>query len=696
MIDSKIMETTKSILKDFGNTYFSDKGTLKRNKVIEDLDAYTPMLMKALLANQLIHDTYTESIVIDDKSVELFKLNQFIEMFTYKEYWQDSYTKFENKIGLTAGGKFIDETADVVLDFPFKDSVLKAGMTKEDQKDTDEPFLHETIAKAEIDQLLEPKIFVNATKYDQENLGGASTDRFDDDNLIIKGNNLIALHSLKRLYNGKINLIYLDPPYNTGTDSFAYNDKFNHSAWLTFMKNRLEIARELLTDDGYIFIQTDDNEQAYLKILMDSIFGKNQYVNTISVLFKNIAGASGGGEDKRLKKNIEYLTVYAKNRDFSKPFNAVYQYKKISQLVQEMRDENVSWKYTSVLINAGIERYVGSTFDGAGNEIKLYKQENPTIKSINYLMKEEGITEEEAYDKYGKLAFQTALPQSSIRPRVMDKWRELGLNSNELMSIRYFPRTGKNKGKEYQQFYKGDSFRLFAWLKDVSEEIEGTLYKKDILGTFWNFVGETKNVNKEGQVEFPNGKKPERLLGKIIEMATEPNNVVLDFFGGSGSTIAAALKSGRKFISIEQLDNQIYLQIERLNNVISGSDNNGMSSDVNWQGGGSFVYAELMEKNQGYLKDVQQAETTKQLEDVVHRMIEGGADFDFRVDVEKVLQDPEYQTMSLADKKQLIVKVIDKNQLYYAYSDMDDRDVQELMSESDIAFNKSFYGERDL
>lgn len=696
MIDSKIMETTKSILKEFGNTYFSDKGTLKRNKVIEDLDAYTPMLMKALLANQLIHDTYTESILIDDKSVELFKLNQFIEMFTYKEYWQDSYTKFENKIGLTAGGKFIDESADVVLDFPFKDTVLKAGMTKEDQKDTDEPFLHETIAKSEIDQLLEPKIFVNATKYDQENLDGVSTGNFDDDNLIIKGNNLIALHSLKRLYNGKINLIYLDPPYNTGTDSFAYNDKFNHSAWLTFMKNRLEIARELLTDDGYIFIQTDDNEQAYLKILMDSIFGKNQYVNTISVLFKNIAGASGGGEDKRLKKNIEYLTVYAKNRDFSKPFNAVYQYKKISQLVQEMRDENVSWKYTSVLINAGIERYVGSTFDGAGNEIKLYKQENPTIKSINYLMKEEGITEEEAYDKYGKLAFQTALPQSSIRPRVMDKWRELGLNSNELMSIRYFPRTGKNKGKEYQQFYKGDSFRLFAWLKDVSEEIEGTLYKKDILGTFWNFVGETKNVNKEGQVEFPNGKKPERLLGKIIEMATEPNNVVLDFFGGSGSTIAAALKSGRKFISIEQLDNQIYLQIERLNNVISGSDNNGMSSDVNWQGGGSFVYAELMEKNQGYLKDVQQAETTKQLEDVVHRMIEGGADFDFRVDVEKVLQDPEYQTMSLADKKQLIVKVIDKNQLYYAYSDMDDRDVQELMSDSDIAFNKSFYGERDL
>ena len=112
----------------------------------------------------------------------------------------------------------------------------------------------------------------------------------------------MALHTLREKYTGQIKLIYIDPPYNTGSDSFLYNDRFNHSAWLTFMKNRLEIARELLTDDGYIFIQTDDSEQAYLKVLMDSIFGINQYVNTISVLFKNIAGASGGGEDKRLKK----------------------------------------------------------------------------------------------------------------------------------------------------------------------------------------------------------------------------------------------------------------------------------------------------------------------------------------------------------------------------------------------------------
>ncbi|MEE1510757.1 MAG: site-specific DNA-methyltransferase, partial [Streptococcus thermophilus] len=520
--------------------------------------------------------------------------------------------------------------------------------------------------------------------------GSVSFDK-EKDNLIIKGNNLLALHTLREKYTGQIKLIYIDPPYNTGSDSFLYNDRFNHSAWLTFMKNRLEIARELLTDDGYIFIQTDDSEQAYLKVLMDSIFGRNQYVNTISVLFKNIAGASGGGQDKRLKKNIEYVTIYSKNRELSRPFNSVYEFKKISNLVQEMREEGVSWKYTSILVDSGTEKYVGSTIDGAGNEIKLYKQENPVIKSISSLMKEESLTEEQAYDKYGKFAFQTAMPQSSIRPRVMEKWQELGLGENDLMSIRYVPRTGKNKGVEYQQFYKGNTFRLFAWLKDVSEEIDGTLYKRDALGTFWNFVGETKNVNKEGQVEFPNGKKPERLLGKIIEMATEPNDLVLDFFGGSGSTAAATLKLGRNFISIEQMESQVSLEIERLKNVIDGSDQNGLSSDVNWQGGGSFVYAELFPKNMGYLQDVIHAKNLDELKSVYERMLAGTdttepADISFRADLSKI-----DWMEGFDENKRLLVKLLDKNGLYYNYSEIDDKNVRDLISDEDYTFNKNFY-----
>ncbi|MCE2157084.1 DNA methyltransferase [Streptococcus thermophilus] len=690
-IEPKIFDELKTALVSFGDKYFVGE-ELNRSKLTDDLRNYDEALLSKLFEVDFIKQHFIKEVA----GQKLFQIEQLEEAVLYNDYWDTSYTKYENRVGLASKGKFLQDSQDVVLDFPFKDGVLTASMTKEDNEDGyDDAFLNEVIEKDEIDRLFDKKVFVNVKRFGdnliaQVDNGIVSFDK-EKDNLIIKGNNLLALHALREKYTGQIKLIYIDPPYNTGSDSFLYNDRFNHSAWLTFMKNRLEIARELLTDDGYIFIQTDDSEQAYLKVLMDSIFGRNQYVNTISVLFKNIAGASGGGQDKRLKKNIEYVTIYSKNRELSRPFNSVYEFKKISNLVQEMREEGVSWKYTSILVDSGTEKYVGSTIDGAGNEIKLYKQENPVIKSISSLMKEESLTEEQAYDKYGKFAFQTAMPQSSIRPRVMEKWQELGLGENDLMSIRYVPRTGKNKGVEYQQFYKGNTFRLFAWLKDVSEEIDGTLYKRDALGTFWNFVGETKNVNKEGQVEFPNGKKPERLLGKIIEMATEPNDLVLDFFGGSGSTAAATLKLGRNFISIEQMESQVSLEIERLKNVIDGSDQNGLSSDVNWQGGGSFVYAELFPKNMGYLQDVIHAKNLDELKSVYERMLSGTdtdepADISFRADLSKI-----DWMEGFDENKRLLVKLLDKNGLYYNYSEIDDKNVRDLISDEDYTFNKNFY-----
>ncbi|WP_436668195.1 DNA methyltransferase [Latilactobacillus sakei] len=652
MIDSKIMETTKSILKEFGNTYFSDKGTLKRNKVIEDLDAYTPMLMKALLANQLIHDTYTESVVIDDKSVEIFKLNQFIEMFTYKEYWQDSYTKFENKIGLTAGGKFIDETADVVLDFPFKDTVLKAGMTKEDQKDTDEPFLHETIAKAEIDQLLEPKIFVNATKYDQENLDGTSVNNFDDDNLIIKGNNLIALHSLKERYAGKVKLIYLDPPYNTRGDSFLYNDRFSETSWLTFIKNRLEIAYSLLSNDGIIFIQSDDNEQAYLKLLTANIFGNDNFVATIPV----ISNLKGNQDQYGFAGTHEYLTVFTKD-------------KKITQFNNLIIDDEE--------LNDWLEDEVGYYKKGAN--LKATGVNAPRNKRPNLYFP--------VYIQPDTLSISLKEKQGYINV--------LPITDGQDMSWRWQKDTMQRLINDIIVIPNDKGFSLYKKqrpeLGDLpSKKPKSIFYKPEY--SSGNGTNQIKKLFNNKIFSFP---KPEQLISDILQIGSNENDTILDFFMGSATTQAVAMKMNRRFIGIEQMDYIKTVSVERLKKVIAG-EQGGISKDVNWQGGGSFVYAELMEKNQGYLKDVQQAETTKQLEDVVNRMIEGGADFDFRVDIEKVLQDPEYQAMALADKKQLIVKVIDKNQLYYAYSDMDDRDVQELMSDSDIAFNKSFYGEHDL
>ena len=662
MIDSKIMETTKSILKEFGNTYFSDKGTLKRNKVIEDLDAYTPMLMKALLANQLIHDTYTESVVIDDKSVEIFKLNQFIEMFTYKEYWQDSYTKFENKIGLTAGGKFIDETADVVLDFPFKDTVLKAGMTKEDQKDIDEPFLHETIAKAEIDQLLEPKIFVNATKYDQENLDGAPVDTFEDNNLIIKGNNLIALNSLKKRYTGCVKLIYLDPPYNTGSDSFEYNDQFSRSAWLTFIKNRVEIAKKLLTNDGVILIQTSFHQYPYLRVLLDNILGEDCHQFDLNVLVRHPDRALTA--DKPFNDVMEYTLIYSRQNNFQMP-------RKIEKKTPDKYDRVVT-----------VADHQDEVLELGNKKVDVFLPEHTDIKKV-----------EPATDNLHRETIRGSIREKNSSGRFYVAYLENLRGKYPPRTIFRVPDMGDDSlGYRYFELPKSSKIKNGAYYQGMPTSSDVT---KKPYPNFINMVKPYNQANNQGTYSFRNGKKPEEFIQYLINIFTNEHDIVLDFFMGSATTQAVALKMHRRFIGIEQMDYIKTVSVERLKKVIAG-EQGGISKDVNWQGGGSFVYAELMEKNQGYLKDVQHAETTKQLENVVNRMIAGGADFDFRVDVEKVLQDPEYQAMALADKKQLMVKVIDKNQLYYAYSDMEDRDVQELMSESDIAFNKSFYGERDL
>ena len=412
------------------------------------------------------------------------------------------------------------------------------------------------------------------------------------ENMLIHGDNLLALKALEQEYAGQVKCIYIDPPYNTGSAFEHYDDNLEHSIWLRLMRSRLEILRNLLTSDGCIFAQIDDEEHAYLKILMDEVFGRNNYVSTVSVLMKNIAGASGGGEDKRLKKNIEYILIYARDYADLKPFKPTYSYSPIARLVEQYREDNKSWKYTSVLVDPGTSIYIGSTVDGDGNEIKIYRRDDFTIKSINALMREEQLSEGEVYRKYARLIFQTAMPQSSIRPRVMEKVNEIGIES-DLYSIEYVPKTGRNKGQLYEQFYKGSSFRLFAWLRDVAEEIDGELFKKDLLGTYWDFVGETKNLTKEGGVEFPNGKKAERLLERVLNLATEPGDLVLDSFLGSGTTAATALKMGRRWIGIE-MGNHAYTHCKvRLEKVIDGEDSGGISKSQNWQGGGGFKFYEL-------------------------------------------------------------------------------------------------------
>jgi len=236
--------------------------------------------------------------------------------------------------------------------------------------------------------------------------------------------------------------------------------------------------------------------------------------------------------------------------------------------------------------------YHGSTVDGDGNEIRVYLRKNPQMFSIKQIARKDGISEKEAYKKYGVSIFQTTNAQSSIRTRVMDYRKESGI-TEDLISIEYIPKTGKNRGIIYEQFYKGEKCRLFVWLRDTSEIIDGELFKKDLQGTYWDMNSYMKNVAKEGLVEFPQSKKPEQLVGQIVAMATTLDDLILDSFLGSGTTAAVAHKMGRRYIGIEMGDHAYTHCKVRLDNVIAGEDQGGITKSQNWQGGGGYRFYEL-------------------------------------------------------------------------------------------------------
>ena len=412
------------------------------------------------------------------------------------------------------------------------------------------------------------------------------------ENMIIHGDNLLALKALEDKYTNSIKCMYLDPPYNTGNAFEFYDDGLEHSIWLDLMRSRLEILRKLLREDGTMWIQIDDDEQAYLKVLCDEIFGRSNFVNMVSVNMKNIAGASGGGEDKRMKKNCEYILVYAKNYSLLPLFNGPYEYTEMYKLVEDYRKNKKNWHYTSVLINEGEKELFGTTVDGDGNEIKLYRRIGVEVKSVKQIMKDENISEKDVYYRYGKYIFEAKDAQSSIRKRVIEAKNQYSIK-DDIISIEYIPKTGKNRGRVYEQFYKGDKCRLFAWLRDISEVIDGVLYKKTLQGTFWDLTAYINNLTKEGQVAFPNGKKPEKLVSQILSMTTEPGDIVFDSFLGSGTTAAVAHKMGRRWIGVEMGDHVYTHCIPRLQKVIKGEDAGGVTKSTGWLCGGGFKFYEL-------------------------------------------------------------------------------------------------------
>lgn len=596
-------------------------GKLLKNKIIELALQLDPNLLKMLLS----HDSIKKHFFKDVEGILVFDKIKFQKFVSNKAFLPDSYTSFKNRIGLIDDDEFIKENKDVVLAWPYKDCVLEGGQTKDDQK-RKEIFWNTLLAPDEIDRLLAPKVLTNFKKFDTNGISDAQ--QIDSSsNLIIKGNNLLTLYSLKHKFSGKIKLIYIDPPYNTGGDSFQYNDSFNHSSWLTFIKNRLEVAKELLADNGSIWVNIDDDESHYLKVLMDEIFGRENFV--ANVVWKK--KYSPQNDARYFSDMHDHILVYGKNKDVLK-LNLIPRTEAANKRYKNSdKDPRGPWKSSDLSVKTYSAKNDYPISTAAGKVV------NPPKSTCWRYSKE----------KYEEL--------------VRDNRIYFGVNGDAAPSIKRF----------------------------LSEVQQGTPPQ-----TIWDYseVGHTQDARKEilallDDADFATP-KPERLLQRIIHISTNENDIVLDFFAGSGTTGAVAMKMKRRFITCEQMDYIDTVTVPRIKKVIEG-EQGGVSVDVNWSGGSSFIYMELMKANQLFIEQIERASTTESLLEIWQKIINEGF-INYFIEPSTLNSHLDnFSKLSLEEQKSLLIEMMDKNQLYVNLSEISDEDFK--IDKETINLNNQFY-----
>ena len=637
---------------------FLVEGQLNKNQLAELARKYDAKLLELLMSDEEVKDHFFSNV---QDGILVFKKDVFLQFLNNKEFLPDSFTAYKTKIGLaTETGQYLSENNNVVLNFPYKDCVLEGGQTKEDSK-RQEVFFNEILAPTEITRLLDDKVFINFKRYDNDGAHDV-TELKDDDNFIIKGNNLIALHSLKKRFAGKIKVIYIDPPYNTGSDSFKYNDNFNHSTWLTFMKNRLKISRELLKDDGVIFVQCDDNEQAYLKVLMDEVFGRDCFVTTIHCQMSTTQGMKvKAAQNGNIVKNAEYIIVFSKDGHKNIAINPLYD-------LRPEYDEHYSLFMKS---------------DGTIVQLKeMYDFTCPKdLNNSHKLSLKEAFKKSEDFVSFIKSNLNRIVRTDKVTGFQNTDGLENGKWVEVERSGKIYSLTLDRKGNIKQLLRLQDS-----WGPTDSYNRDEGLRK--IRGDWWEgFYLDMGNVAKEGSVDLKNAKKSERLLSQIIKMATTPGDLILDFFMGSATTQAVAHKMNRQYIGIEQMDYIETVAVDRLMKVIDG-DQSGISKDVDWQGGGSFVYCELKNDAQEFKSKIHEASSKEELTELL-KLAKQSSFLSYRVDPKK-LRENEFKQLSLAEQKQTLLEIVDNNNLYVNYSDIDD--ISYNIPDAEKRMNHEFYG----
>lgn len=606
--------------------FFTEDGTLLRNKVYE-----SALNMDVGLIGLLLSNTETKQRFFTEVSgTFVFDKVGFGWVVNNRQFLPDSYTRYKNRIGLTDGrGDLVSQSNDVVLSFPYKDCVLEGGQTKDDQK-RDEMFYNTTLAPDEVDKLLYPKVLVGARRYSERGVEESLTFG-DSDNLIIKGNNLLAISSLLKRYEGRVKCIYIDPPYNRNEDKGNfYNDTFNHSSWLTFMKNRLELLWRFLEKEGSIWISIGDDEAAYLKVLADELFGKENFIAQI-VWQKRYSR-----ENREAIGDVhEYIIVYAKNP-------AVF--KEARNLVPMNEDQ------------AKVYKNPNNDPRGRWRPVPLTAQAGHATPEQFYEIVAPG----------GKVHRPSAGRCWGISKRTFEQYLAEGRI--------YFGKDNNSQPNLIRYLSEVEGVAPWTWWP--RDEVGDTdISKKEILALF------------DGQAVFDTP-KPELLLERVFHIATNPGDLVMDCFLGSGTSVAVAHKMGRNYIGVEQMDYVEDLVVRRLEKVIDG-DPGGISESLDWQGGGSFVYCELMKCNQVFVDKVAKAETDIDLAALLERILSTGF-ISSKVNPTEItgLAD-EFDKLLLEDKKRFILELLDKNMLYVNLSDLDDEEY--AISDADKSFTRSFY-----
>lgn len=644
----KFLQELEGVLKS-DERFVSQDGQLLKPRVRDAVSQLDAKLIRSLAASPLLKEHFFKNV----DGITIFDQEKFMWVVSSKEFLPDSYTAYRNKIGLSANDHdIISASSEVTLVWPYKDCVLEGGQDKEDEN-RDEIFYNETLAPDEVTRLLAPKALCKATRYSAE--GEEYLTEFDEnENLLVKGNNLLALSSLLERYEGQVKCIYIDPPYNTGSDSFGYNDRFSRSSWLVFMKNRLELARKLLSQDGVILIQCSFHQYPYLRVAADEIFSEQCHQFDMNTLVRhpdrNLTG------DKKFNDVVEYTLIYSKSPSFEVP-------------KRELKKTTDDYLYDFEFLDEPNEQLTL-----AGKSVKVYFPDR--VK------------------KTKTVGHASGLKSMSIRGSIREKNSSGRFYVAHLESlIDRYP-----KGTVFAVPNMGDDgrdFRIFELPRGNNKN--GVYYPGQPLSSdvtlkpypnFVDFVKEYNTMNDEGNVSFRNGKKPEAYIQFYLEMFSRPGHLVMDFHLGSGTTAAVAHKMRRRYIGIEQMEYIQTITVPRLRAVIDG-EQSGVSKAHNWKGGGSFVYVELAEQGEELMRRLEDARGIADVAAVLDRATERGLLRPSVLPSELKGTAIDFESLTLEAQKQIVAELIDKNRLYINASDVDDEELG--LSEADVEFTKSFY-----